>query len=74
MTGLLSVAGYLHTDSAKRILGQDKPLEGRALQFDKAWRAIVADNNLSRARRQLSIHELRTLINHCLDVAAEPAK
>jgi hypothetical protein len=38
-------------------------LQGRARQFDDAWRAVTASEELARARRQMSIHELRTLIN-----------
>lgn len=41
----------------------------RALRFDKAWVAITMDADLDGARRKLSIHELRTLINHVLDAA-----
>lgn len=39
----------------------------RGLHFDRAWNAILADPELAVARRKLSIHELRTLINHVLD-------
>jgi hypothetical protein len=39
----------------------------RGMHFDRAWKAIVADPELERARRKLSIHEIRTLINHVLD-------
>lgn len=33
--------------------------------FDHAWAAIGADSELGRARQQLSVHELRTIIRHC---------
>jgi uncharacterized protein YcbX len=41
----------------------------RGLHFDRAWKAIVGDDELTQARRKLSIHEMKTLINHVLDAA-----
>jgi hypothetical protein len=44
-------------------------LQGRSRQFDHAWKAVVGCEELWLARRKLSIHELRTLINLVIDSA-----
>jgi hypothetical protein len=31
-----------------------------------AWDRILADTSLQRARSRVSLHELRTIIRHCL--------
>ena len=41
----------------------------KMFDFDKAWFSILADDELTRARGKLSIHELRAIIRHCASAA-----
>lgn len=42
-------------------------LQGRARQFDDAWRAVMASEELKPVRIRLSMHQLRTLIDTIID-------
>jgi hypothetical protein len=45
----------------------------RAAKADEIWKRIMQDPELNRARGKLSMHELRIIIKHSLDVL-EPGK
>lgn len=51
--------------------GPLQEIKGRARQFDDVWRAVMASDELAIIRRQLSIYELRKLINVVIDAACE---
>lgn len=53
---LLSVAGYLHTDSAKRILADAMPKPLYKEEWDR-WYASLPDD----LRRRLSLHDFKRL-------------
>jgi len=54
-------------------LDQQEPTE-RGKLADAIWRAILANDDLKRARSKLSIHEIRLIVRHALDCALPEEK
>jgi hypothetical protein len=52
-------------------LDQQEPTE-RGNLADAIWRAILANDDLKRARSKLSIHEIRLIVRLALDCALPP--
>lgn len=73
LNGEQKVSGEVDPETAgfiAALLKDKSPAElRRAGLTDAIWERIARDDELKRARQKLSVHELRLIIRHALDVA-----